>query len=365
MRKINDGNLPEYLTYDDVLLLPNYSQVTPSQTDVSTLFAGKFKLQIPIIASPMDTVCEQKMAEELAKLGGLGIIHRNLSVAEQAKQVASVIKNNLLVAAAVGVGSDFEERVKALIKSGLKIICIDSAHGHTQNVIEATKQIRKQYPKLTLIAGNIATYEGAVSLFKDGADVVKVGMGPGSICTTRVISGMGVPQLSAVVDCVRAGQEFKRQIIADGGIKNSGDIVKALAAGASTVMLGAMLAGTDEAPGQIVQLEGNLYKTYRGMGSIAAMKKGSAVRYGQKWQKGKTKQLIAEGVEGLVEHRGGLAEHLHQLIGGLKAGMGYVGAKNLSELLQKAQFIKITQASLIESHPHSLIITNPGKNYLS
>ncbi len=357
------ANIPEYLTYDDVLLLPNYSDVTPSKTDISTQLTNKIRLEIPIVASPMDTVCEAPMAIALGKLGGYGIIHRNLRIEDQAAQLMDTMKAGVKAGAAVGVGADFDDRVAALVKAGARELCVDSAHGHTRHVIEATKKIKRMFPKVEIVSGNVATYEGAKALFEAGADAVKVGMGPGSICTTRIVSGMGVPQLTAVVEGVRAAREFKKHIIADGGIRASGDIVKALAAGASSVMLGSLLAGTDEAPGEVVQLDDKLYKTYRGMGSVAAMKHGSAARYGQKWEKGKTKELIAEGVEGLVAHRGPLAEHIHQLTGGLRAGMGYLGAATLKELVNKARFIKITNASLIESHPHNLVITNPGKNY--
>lgn len=357
------SNIPEYLTYDDVLLLPNYSEVTPSKTDLTTKLTNKISLGIPIVASPMDTVCESTMAIALGNLGGYGIIHRNLPIEGQANQLKEAQKAGVKAGAAVGVGADFADRVAALVKTGATEICVDSAHGHTRHVIEATKLIKKKYPNVQVISGNVATYDGAKALFLAGADAVKVGMGPGSICTTRVISGMGVPQLTAVAEAVRAAKEFKRHIIADGGVRASGDIVKALAIGASAVMLGSLLAGCDEAPGEVVQLNDKLYKTYRGMGSIAAMKHGSATRYGQKWEKGKTKQLIAEGVEGLVAHRGPLEEHIHQLIGGIRAGMGYLGAATIGELQKKARFIKITNASLIESHPHSLIVTNPGKNY--
>lgn len=356
-------NIPEYFTYDDVLLLPNYSEVTPSKTDLTTKLTNEISLLLPIIASPMDTICEAPMAIALGKLGGYGIIHRNMTIAEEASQLSQVLKTGIKACAAVGVGEDFDDRVEALINIGTKEICIDSAHGHTKHIIEATKKIKLLYPEIVVISGNVATYEGAKALFIAGADAVKIGMGPGSICTTRVVAGMGVPQLSAVVEGVRAAREFGRHIIADGGIRMSGDIVKALAAGASSVMLGSLLAGTDETPGKIVKQNDKLYKSYRGMGSIAAMKYGSAARYGQKWQAGKTKELIAEGVEGLVTYRGPLNDHIHQLMGGVRAGMGYLGAINIQELQEKAHFIKITQASLIESHPHSLIITNPGKNY--
>lgn len=351
------ANLPEYLTYDDVLLLPNYSEVTPSKTDISTHLTKSIKLAVPIVASPMDTVCEARMALKMADLGGYGIIHRNFTIDGQISELQKVMKVTDIVGAAVGVGQDFEERVKALANAGVKEICIDSAHGHTKHVIDAVKDIKKKYPDISVIAGNVATYDGALALFKAGANAVKVGMGPGSICTTRVISGMGVPQLSAVIEGVRAAKETGGYIIADGGIKTSGDIVKALAAGADTVMLGSLLAGTDESPGQMIQINEKMYKSYRGMGSVAAMKKGSATRYGQSWKKGETKQLVPEGVEGLVPHRGPLAEHLYQLVGGLRAGMGYLGAKNLAELREKAQFIKISRTAFVESQPHSILQT--------
>ncbi|RJR16126.1 guanosine monophosphate reductase [Candidatus Microgenomates bacterium] len=354
-------NLPEYLTYDDVLLLPNYSEVTPSKTDISVQLTEKISLKIPVIASPMDTVCESALAIAIGKLGGIGIIHRNLTIEQQSDEVKKVATEGLLAAAAVGTGTDFEERVAALVKAGSQILCIDSSHGHTKHVIEATRFIKEKYSEITVISGNTATYDGTKALFEAGADIVRVGMGPGSICTTRVMSGMGVPQLTAVIESVRAAQEAKKSLIADGGIRTSGDITKALAAGATVVMLGSLLAGTDEAPGEIVEKNGNKFKSYRGMGSVGAMSKGSAARYGQQGKQ--AKDMVAEGVEGLVPYRGPLADHINQLIGGLRAGMGYLGAKNLSELTQNAKFIKITQASLTESHPHSLLITDPGKNY--
>lgn len=337
--------IKQYLTYDDVLLLPRYSTITPSRTDLE----GK----IPIIASPMDTVCEKEMALALGKLGGYGIIHRNMPVAKQADQLTWVLKQKISCGAAVGVGPDFKERVMALVKVGAKEICVDSAHGHTKHVGEATSWIKNKFAHVEVISGNVATYEGAEFLFKSGADAVRVGMGPGSICTTRIISGMGVPQLTAVIDCVRAAKKYKGKIIADGGIKTSGDIVKALAAGADTVMLGSLLAGCDEAPGKKVKIKNKLYKVYRGMGSTAAMKQGSAERYGQ----AKTaKTFVPEGVEGLVEYQGKLAEIVFQLVGGLRSGMAYLGAKNLKELKQKAKFIRITPAGWAESKPHSLYV---------
>jgi len=332
-----------YLTYDDVLLLPNFSEVTPSRTDLE----GK----IPIIASPMDTVCEKEMALAIGRLGGYGIIHRNLPITKQAEQLHWVLKQGVNCGVAVGVGADFAARAIALVKVGAKEICIDSAHGHTKHVGDATSWIKNKFPKIEVISGNVATAEGAAFLFRAGADAVKVGMGPGPICTTRIMSGMGVPQLSAVIDCVRAAKKFKGKIIADGGIKTSGDMVKALAAGADAVMLGSLLAGTDEAPGKKVKIKGKWFKYYRGMGSAAAMKHGSAERYGQ----AKTaKKFVPEGVEGLVEYKGKLADFIYEFIGGLRSGMAYLGAKNLKELRQKAKFIQITPAGWSESKPHSI-----------
>jgi len=348
------SSLTEYLTYDDVLLLPNYSEVTPSKTDTSAQLTEKISVKVPIVASPMDTVCESRMAIEIAKLGGYGIIHRNLTIEDQVSELKKVLAEGMHVGVAVGIGSDFEERVEALVEAGAVEITLDSAHGHTKHVINAIKTICEKYPEVEVIAGNVATYEGARDLFNAGAAAVKVGMGPGSICTTRIMSGMGVPQLSAVLEGVRAAKECGGRIIADGGIKTSGDIVKALAAGADTVMLGSLLAGTDEAPGDVIQIEGKLYKSYRGMGSVAAMKKGSAARYSQKWKQGKTKKLVPEGVEGLVAHRGSLEDHIHQLVGGIRAGMGYLGAATLTELQEKAQFIRISNTSWVESKPHSI-----------
>jgi IMP dehydrogenase len=304
----------------------------------------------------MDTVTEARMAIEIGRLGGFGIIHRNFSIGDQIEQVKLAQKARVQFGAAVGPGTGFEEKVDALVKAGVKCLCVETANAFTGLGIKATKYIADKYPAIELISGNVATYEGAKALFEAGADALRVGMGPGSICTTRVMSGMGVPQLSAVVECARAAREAGKRVIADGGIKTSGDIVKALAGGASTVMLGSLLAGTAEAPGTVVQIDGKLYKSYRGMGSVAAMKMGSASRYGQKWSPGKTKDLVPEGVEGLVEDRGKLQDHLHQLVGGLKAGMSYLGAGTLDELYESARFIKITGSGLYESRPHSIVM---------
>jgi IMP dehydrogenase len=350
---LEHGAFPLYLTFDDVLLLPKYSEIMPSDTSLE-VDVGRLSLKIPVLSAPMDTVTEKEMALAIGREGGAGIIHRNLSIAAQAAEVKAVREAGGSAGAAVGVGADLHQRLDALAVEGPAFLCVDSAHGYTKNVLEAVKYIKSRYASIPLIAGNVATYDGAKALFIAGADAVKVGMGPGSICTTRIMSGMGVPQLSAIMACAVAAREFGRPIIADGGIKTSGDMVKALAAGAAAVMLGSLLAGCEESPGEMVEQNGRRCKTYRGMGSVKAMALGSAARYGQSCQEG-TKKLVAEGVEGLVSYRGALKDHLHQLMGGIKAGMAYLGARTISELQQKAQFIRITPAGMAESHPHSLL----------
>lgn len=354
MKNHNPQSWPTYLTYDDVLLLPQYSEVTPSKVSIEAHFTPKIKLTVPIIASPMDTVCESKMAIAMAKLGGYGIIHRNLSIEEQVEELKTVLAAGVLSGVAVGVGSDFTDRVKALVNNGATEICLDSAHGHTQHVIEAIHWIASNYPQVEIVAGNVATYAGVRALLEAGASTVKVGMGPGSICTTRIMSGMGVPQLTAVIEGVRAARELGGRIVADGGIRNSGDIVKALAVGADTVMVGSLVAGTDEAPGEIMKLDGKQYKSYRGMGSVAAMKKGSASRYGQNSEQA-AKKLVPEGVEALVPYKGSVTDLVYQLMGGLRAGLAYLGAQNLNQLNEKAEFIRISEAGVLESRPHSVI----------
>lgn len=346
---------PTYLTFDDVLLLPNYSDVTPPETVLETELCKGLTLRIPIISAPMDTVTEEAMLISIGRLGGLGILHRNMSVEEQARQLASAVSLHVVAGAAVGVGNDLSERVERLASSSASVICLDSAHGHTKHVIEAVRKIKARFPDIPLIAGNIATYEGARDLFEAGADIVKVGMGPGSICTTRIMSGMGVPQLSAIHEAARAAKLYGRTIIADGGIRSSGDMVKALAAGASAVMLGSLLAGTDEAAGETRVVSGTKMKTYRGMGSTSSMARGSAARYGQVLEIGSLKKLVPEGVEGAVRATGPLEDHLHQLLGGLRSGLAYLGARNILELQEKARFIPISRAALSESHPHSIL----------
>ncbi|PJC54254.1 MAG: guanosine monophosphate reductase, partial [Candidatus Levybacteria bacterium CG_4_9_14_0_2_um_filter_35_21] len=376
------------LTFDDVLLLPNYADFLRSQIDLSTNLTKKIKLKIPFVSSPMDTVTESGLAIELARYGGIGIIHRNLTVEDQALEIKKVKKTHsassgqkLLVGAAIGVSKGFEDRVDALVKVGVDVVIVDSAHGYSKGVINTVKYVKKKYSKLEVIAGNIATYDGAIALIKAGADGLRVGMGPGAICTTRVISGMGVPQITAILEVIKAAKKFKIPVIADGGIKYSGDITKALAAGASCVMMGSFFATAEESPGKTIRLKKNevphrfqsifnhthdtyLFKEYRGMGSVAAMKKGTKIKSEDEFHGNnyKDRVLVAEGVEGMVPIKGTVKELLDQAIGGVKSGMYYVGTKNIKELWKKAKFIQITQASLTESHPHSIFITNPGKN---
>lgn len=363
------------LTFDDVLLVPQYSEITPDMADVSTKLTNTFKMNVPFLSAAMDTVSEHKLVTALALAGGLGVIHKNMSIADQAKEVEMVKnyefdneknkrvlidkKGRLCVGAAIGVTADMMDRVHALMDAGVDVFVLDSAHGDSKNIINAIKNLRLEYPSMELIAGNVATYEGALDLMKAGASVVKVGMGPGSICTTRIIAGIGVPQLQAVMDCARASKEMNVPIIADGGIKYSGDVVKALAAGANTVMLGGLFATCEEAPGDIYESNGKKYRTYRGMGSIEAMAKGSTDRYFQTGHK----KFVAEGVQGIVEVKTTVEELVFQLIGGLKAGMGYCGSKDIPTLQEKGTFIKITNNALLESHPHDISIDKGEPNY--
>jgi IMP dehydrogenase len=477
--------LTEALSFDDVLLLPNHSEVLPDQVDVSTTLVGNIRLRIPIVSSPMDTVTESRMAIALAREGGVGVIHRNMPIEKQALEVDRVKrsehgviwdpiylspnhtvrdalelmeryhisgvpitdeegylvgiltnrdirfetnldrpihevmtsenlitapvgtsleeaekilqrhkieklpivdergklrglitikdllkirqhpnatkddKGRLVVGAAVGPMRDPVERARALADAGVDFIVIDSAHGHSQGVLNAVRLIKRTLPDLLVVAGNVATREGVRALAEAGADALRVGLGAGSICTTRVVAGVGVPQLYAVMECAAEAQKWNLPIIADGGIRYSGDIVKALAAGASAVMLGNLLAGCEESPGEIEIFRNRAYKVYRGMGSVAAMRQGSSDRYYQT----DPRKIVPEGVEGRVPYRGPLSETVHQLVGGLRSGMGYVGARNLQELREKARFIRITNSGLRESHPHSVSITREPPNY--
>ena len=342
------------LTFDDVLLIPNYTEVKRDDIDISSSLTAVIKLKIPLISSPMDTVTEKEMAIAVGKLGGLGVIHRNLTVEDQIVQVSAVKKENLLVASAVGVGSDLPLRVDSLIRAGCDVLFIDSAHGFSKWVIEATSFIAKKYPKIGLISGSVATASGAKALIEAGAKGLRVGMGPGSICTTRIVAGMGLPQITAVMDTVTVAQKFGIPVISDGGLRTSGDIVKALASGASTVMTGSLLAGCRQSPGKLVTINGKKYKSYRGMGSVSAMREGSAQRYGQQYRQGQEKKLIPEGIEGYVPYQGTLEDVVTRLMGGLKAGMYYTGVKNVTELQENTRFIRVSQSSLIESHPHDI-----------
>ncbi|HGD1798731.1 TPA: IMP dehydrogenase [Streptococcus agalactiae] len=482
--------LKKGFTFDDVLLIPAESHVLPNEVDMKTKLADNLTLNIPIITAAMDTVTDSKMAIAIARAGGLGIIHKNMSIVDQAEEVRKVKRSEngviidpffltpdntvseaeelmqnyrisgvpivetlenrklvgiitnrdmrfisdykqlisehmtsqnlvtapigtdletaerilhehrieklplvddegrlsglitikdiekviefpeaakdefgrLLVAGAVGVTSDTFERAEALFEAGADAIVIDTAHGHSAGVLRKIAEIRAHFPNRTLIAGNIATAEGARALYDAGVDVVKVGIGPGSICTTRVVAGVGVPQITAIYDAAAVAREYGKTIIADGGIKYSGDIVKALAAGGNAVMLGSMFAGTDEAPGETEIFQGRKFKTYRGMGSIAAMKKGSSDRYFQ-GSVNEANKLVPEGIEGRVAYKGSVADIVFQMLGGIRSGMGYVGAANIKELHDNAQFVEMSGAGLKESHPHDVQITNEAPNY--
>lgn len=474
------------LTFDDVLLLPGYSEVTPDKVSVCTELTKSIKLNIPLISAAMDTVTESGMAISMARNGGVGVVHKNMSIEKQRLEIEKVKKNEsgmildpitvkpddkvahalslmrdyrvsglpvvegeklvgiltnrdvrfvtddgailvrevmtsknlvtvpvgttldeakghmhgrriekllvidpssgklrglitmkdidkiikypnackdesgrLRVGAAIGVGADCESRSAALLASGADFLVLDSAHGHSANIIKAIREVKHSFPNCQLIAGNVGTYDGAKAILEAGADTVKVGIGPGSICTTRIVAGVGVPQVTAVMEAVRAAKELGRCVIADGGIKYSGDVVKALAVGANTVMIGSLFAGTDESPGEKILYQGRTYKIYRGMGSIDAMKDGSDDRYFQD----KSKKLVPEGIVGRVPHKGAVSESIYQLVGGLRSGMGYVGAADLEELAGKARFVEISSAGLRESHVHDVIITKEAPNY--
>ena len=367
------------LTFDDVLLIPAESHVLPNEVDLSTKLADNIKLNIPLISAGMDTVTEGAMAIAMALQGGLGVVHKNMSIQAQASEVANVKsvvvpsnatkaavddQNRLLCAAAVGVTSDTFERAEALLEAGADAIVIDTAHGHSAGVLRKIKEIREHFPKQTLIAGNVATGDATRALFDAGVDVVKVGIGPGSICTTRIVAGVGVPQITAIYDSATAAREYHKPIIADGGIKYSGDVVKALAAGGNAVMLGSMLSGTTEAPGDIFEENGKKFKRYRGMGSVGAMAQahGSSDRYFQGGVN-EANKLVPEGVEARVEYKGDVSDVVFQINGGLRSGMGYCGAANIPELIEKAQFVQITNAGLRESHPHDVQMTKAAPNY--
>jgi IMP dehydrogenase len=483
---LGDEPLQEALTFDDVLLVPAESAILPGEADVTTRLTTGISLRIPLVSAAMDTVTEAATAIRMAREGGLGFVHKNLSIEDQAREVNKVKKaetgivvdpvtigpdqsvrealqllranrisglpvvdadmrpvgiltnrdlrfernleqkisdvmtrqlitvpegvtaaqsiellhkhriekllvvdrsgrlkglitikdieqaeqnplavkdslGRLRVGAAVGVGPDREARIEALVAAGCDVICVDTAHGQSRGVLDAVAATRKRWPKLELVAGNVATVSGTVALIETGVNGVKVGVGPGSICTTRVVAGVGVPQLTAISDCARAAAARGIPIIADGGIKYSGDVAKAIAAGADSVMVGSLFAGTDEAPGEIILYQGRSYKVYRGMGSIGAMRAGSSDRYFQGGSSGK--KLVPEGIEGRVPYRGSLGESLYQLVGGLRSAMGYVGCASIAALKQDARFVRISQQGLRESHVHDVIITKEAPNY--
>ena len=354
--------IKEALTFDDVTMAPKYSEVLPSEVDTSTKLSSNLKLKIPLLSSAMDTVTESKMAIAIARAGGIGVIHRNLDIKKQIEEIKKVKKLKLLVGAAVGAGPLELKRAEAILKEKVDLIVVDTAHGHSKKVAEIIKVIKKKKTnKIALCAGNIATTEAAKFLIKLGVDVVKVGIGPGSICTTRLVAGIGVPQLSAIIEVKKGIKNNKVKIISDGGIKYSGDLAKALSAGADAIMIGSLFAGSTETPGKLIKKNGKQFKSFRGMGSVGAMNKGSADRYFQIKQKDVSK-YVPEGVEGFVKYKGDVKDIIYKLIGGLKSSMGYLGAKKVPNLKNNPNFVKITKAGFYESMVHNVDkVTNDSK----
>ncbi len=371
------------LTFDDVLLKPGYAGSSRDKIDLSTQLTKNIRLNAPLVSSPMDTVTERGLAIALAQAGGIGVIHRNLTIPEQATEVAEVKQAGLLVGAGVGASAGYQERVKALIKAGVDVIVVDTAHGYAKPVVEAIKFIKQHY-EVEVIGGSVATADGAQALIDAGADGLRVGMGPGAICTTRIVSGMGVPQLTAIMDTASVAHAHNIPIIADGGINYFGDITKALAAGASSVMMGRLFAATEESPGEITEFGPDKvparfrsiingaktykFKSYRGMGSLGAMERGKEISsedefHGKSYSEDSV--LVAEGVEGLVPCSGKLTTVVATMLEGVRSGFYYVGAKTISEIWERAIFATITTASLSESHPHDLFVTDPGNSYPS
>lgn len=374
---MNGKVIKEAYTFDDLLLVPAKSEVVPAQVKLQTRLTDKITLNIPIVSAAMDTVTEDAMAIMLAKLGGMGFVHKNMPVEAQAAMIKAVKETEvessfedanidpqgrLRVGAAVGVGESSLERVCALVEAGVDIVAVDSAHGHSQGVIDTVRMIRAEFPELDIVGGNIVTAQGATDLIYAGANVIKVGVGPGSICTTRVVAGVGVPQLTAVNDVYSVARQYGVGVIADGGIKLSGDIAKALAAGGSCVMLGGLLAGTEETPGEVMEVFGKKVKGYVGMGSLSAMQRGSSDRYFQGGVS-ELKKLVPEGIEATVPFKGSIRDVIYQMLGGLRSGMGYCGCGTIEEMHQKAQFVKITGAGLRESHPHDVDNVKEAPNY--
>ena len=347
------GTIKDSLTFDDVTLVPQYSSILPVDTITNSELSKNLNLKVPLLSSAMDTVTESKMAIAISKSGGIGVIHKNLSIEKQVIEVQKVKNSKCLVGAAIGVNNQDIERAEELSKAKTDLIVIDTAHGHTKKVLTMIIKIRKKLKNSTLCVGNIATGKAAKFLADNGVDIVKVGIGPGSICTTRLVAGIGVPQLSAVMDVKKALKKYKTKIISDGGIKFSGDLAKAVAAGADAIMIGSLFSGTMESPGKIIRYKGKLYKNFRGMGSVGAMNAGSADRYYQK----KTKDIskyVPEGVEGMVKFKGSVKEIIFNLVGGLKSSMGYMGAKTIRDLQKKRHFLKISKAGFYESMVHNV-----------
>ena len=408
------------LTFDDVLLVPAYSEILPRDTQLQTQLTRGLSLNIPMVSAAMDTVTEAKLAIALAQEGGVGFIHKNMTADQQAAEVAKVKRHEsgvvsepitigpemlvgdvialarehrisglpvvaedgkdittatdhpfaakdaqgkLLAGAAVSVGQGTEERVEKLVDAGVDVIVVDTAHGHSKGVLDRVKWVKQHYPNLQVIGGNIATGEAALALVEHGADGVKVGIGPGSICTTRIVAGVGVPQISAISNVAEALQGTGVPCIADGGIRFSGDISKAIAAGANSVMMGGMFAGTEEAPGEVILYQGRNYKSYRGMGSLGAMGKGSADRYFQDNNQGNIDKFVPEGIEGMVPFKGSISAIIYQMIGGLRSSMGYCGCRTIDEMRTRARFVQITAAGMRESHVHDVKITKEAPNY--
>jgi len=354
--------IKEALTFDDVLLLPRFSKVLPSDTNISVNLSKNIKLKTPFLSSAMDTVTESAMAIAMAESGGIGVIHRNLDIKKQSKEVEKVKKKKLFVGAAIGTSLNDLTRTKSLVDSGVDLIVIDTAHGHSEKVLKILSKVKKINYKIPICVGNIATSEAAKKLYNSGADIIKVGIGPGSICTTRMVAGVGVPQITAIMEVSKALKGKKIKVISDGGIKFSGDISKAIAAGADAIMMGSIFAGTEESPGKKFKINNKLYKQYRGMGSIGAMSAGSSNRYFQKNYKDKSK-FVPEGVEGRVEFKGSVSKIIYQLSGGLRSSMGYIGANKLKNIKKNARFVKITKAGFYESMVHSVELNESKLNF--
>ena len=354
--------IKEALTFDDVLLLPRFSKVLPSDTDISLNLTKSIRLKSPFLSSAMDTVTESKMAIAIAKEGGIGIIHRNLNIKKQSQEVIKVKRKNLFVGAAIGTSSEDLNRAKSLISSGVDLGGRGTIKKNSEKVLKILSKVKNSNKKISICVGNIATGEAAKRLYNSGADIIKVGIGPGSICTTRMVAGIGVPQITAVQNVSKALRGKNIKIISDGGIKFSGDIAKAIAAGADAIMMGSIFAGTEESPGKKFKIKNKFYKKYRGMGSVGAMSAGSSNRYFQKNYKDKSK-FVPEGVDGRVEYKGNVSKIIYQLKGGLRSSMGYIGAKKLNDIKKNAKFIKITKAGFYESMVHSVEMIETTLNY--